>query len=312
MMDNLARMKLRAVYAQNDRQHDRMVRDKLKSLNRALLYSYQTCWIRKVDNDYYVRALINPDKVKFDYDEKIVSVDFQHDFKCGDVFEWKGTYTYWIILKQELTEVAYFRGNVRRCQPLEVVNPETQERRTIWGAIRGPVETKIDSLQKHNLAFELLSASIDMYIPGTEENINLFKRGFKFKFKNRVWEVQHPDDISTPGILEITAVEDYNCDYDIPLVELTDPNPPIEDNSIQIVGDTFIKPLLHYTYTIDDSIVEQEWSISAVGENKDISDTVTLIPQGHTVELFWNTMVSGSFILNYGDYSKTIVVESLF
>jgi len=27
-----------------------------------------------------VRALINPDKTKFDYDNKIISIGFEHDF----------------------------------------------------------------------------------------------------------------------------------------------------------------------------------------------------------------------------------------
>ena len=116
-MINLELMKLRAKYANNDRQHDRMVQDKLRSFHRSLLYSYQTTWIKKDgdENAEYIRALINPDKVKFDYDEKIVSIDPIHGFTSGDTFEWQGTNTHWIILKQELTEVAYFRGNVRRC-----------------------------------------------------------------------------------------------------------------------------------------------------------------------------------------------------
>ena len=311
MMDNYTRMKMRAIYAQNDRQHNRMVKDKQKSLHRALLYSYQTSWIRKDGTDYYVRALINPDKVKFDYDEKIVSVDFQHEFKCGDVFEWKGTYTYWIILKQELTEVAYFRGNVRRCQALEVTDPDTKEKRVVWGAIRGPVETKIDSLQKHNLAVELLSASINMYVPGTEENIKLFKRGFKFKFKGRVWEIQHPDDISTPGILEFTAVEDYECDYDVPLVEQVDPNPPKSEEAIQISGETFIKPILEYMYNVNTE-EQYSWTVTPIGENKDISDVVKINVSVEGALVSWTSMLSGSFVLNYGPYSKTIVVESLF
>ena len=116
-MINLELMKLRAKHANNDRQHDRMVQDKLRSFHRSLLYSYQTTWIKKDgdENAEYIRALINPDKVKFDYDEKIVSIDPIHGFTSGDTFEWQGTNTHWIILKQELTEVAYFRGNVRRC-----------------------------------------------------------------------------------------------------------------------------------------------------------------------------------------------------
>ena len=58
-----------------------MVRDKQKSLDKATLYSYQACRIKRVqdrdkgfiDNEYPFRALINPDKNKFDYDDKIVS-----------------------------------------------------------------------------------------------------------------------------------------------------------------------------------------------------------------------------------------------
>ena len=88
-MENLNLLKLRAKHANNDRQHDRMVKDKLRSLHRALLYSYQTAWIKKdgVEDADYVRALINPDKVKFDYDEKIVSVEYEHGFEPGDTFE---------------------------------------------------------------------------------------------------------------------------------------------------------------------------------------------------------------------------------
>jgi hypothetical protein len=44
-----------------------------------------------------VRALINPNKLKVDYDEKILSVGFEHDFHCGDIFEWERTKSYWLI-----------------------------------------------------------------------------------------------------------------------------------------------------------------------------------------------------------------------
>jgi len=32
------------------------------------------------ENATWVRALMNPDKVKFDYDEKIISIDFEHGY----------------------------------------------------------------------------------------------------------------------------------------------------------------------------------------------------------------------------------------
>ena len=82
MLTNLELMKLRARTANNDRQHNRMIADKLRSLQRALLYSYQACWVREDDNPNaeWQRALMNPDKVKFDYDEKIISIDWNYGY----------------------------------------------------------------------------------------------------------------------------------------------------------------------------------------------------------------------------------------
>jgi hypothetical protein len=84
-----------------------MVKDKRKSFDKATLYSYQACRIKKIQDknlsgdDYSqlppVRALINPDKNKFDYDDKIVSVGFEYGFEPGDVFEWERTNSYWLI-----------------------------------------------------------------------------------------------------------------------------------------------------------------------------------------------------------------------
>jgi len=45
-----------------------------------------------------------------------LSVGFEHGFEPGDSFEWKNTGTHWLILRQELSELAYFRSNIRRCQ----------------------------------------------------------------------------------------------------------------------------------------------------------------------------------------------------
>jgi len=107
MLENLELFKMRARAANSDRQHNRMIMDKLRGFQRALLYSYQAAWIKRDidDNANWVRALINPDKVKFDYDEKIVSVEWEHGFRPGDTFEWgKDTGSHWIILKTEDTE----------------------------------------------------------------------------------------------------------------------------------------------------------------------------------------------------------------
>jgi hypothetical protein len=89
-------------------QQDRMIRDKRRSLDKALLSSYQSAWVKKQHYDFEalmdgvreadpVRALINPNKLKQDYDDKIISIGFEHEFQPGDIFEWCNTGTYWLI-----------------------------------------------------------------------------------------------------------------------------------------------------------------------------------------------------------------------
>lgn len=313
-MDNYSLMKVRARYVNNDRQHNRMVQDKLKSFHRALLYSYQGTQIWKDGDIKPCRALINPDKVKFDYDEKILSVDFKYNIGPGDSFEWPiGSGVHWLVLKQEMTEIAYFRGSVRRCSELEVFDENTEEQLSIWAAIRGPVETKINSIQKAGLLAHVPNLSLDIYMPNTAQTRRLFERYKKFKFADRYWMVEALDSISTPNILEVVAVENYDCHGDEQIVEIVDPNPPIIDPEVvNIIGETFVKPLQTAVFRIDNIDAPGVWEIKLESNNKDIEDVLEWKTYGDTIEVKWTAMISGSYVLSFGNASKTVVVESLF
>lgn len=314
-MQNLNNMKMRAAFANNDRQHNRMIENKLKSFHRALLYSYQAAWIHKEGSlEGWVRALINPDKVKFDYDEKIISVDFLHKFQPGSVFEWpKGSGTRWIIYKQELSELAYFRGNVRRCQLIEAIDPDTKEKVKVWAAIRGPVETAINTILKSNIAADIPNYSLEIYMPNTEQNRKLFDRYMRFTFAGKYWQVQVQDNISTPGIIKIAVLEDYNCKGDELLVEVVNPNPDQEPDEYQITGETFVKPLTKQNYQ---AIAPKKftWSITLPASNqKELTDVLEYqVLDDGSLDVTWIAMVSGSYIVHYGMLEKTVVVESLF
>ena len=90
---------IRARQAGGNLQQERMIKDKRRSLDHAVWYSYQAAQVLRVDAEVRkpVRALINPNKLKQDYDDKILSVGFEYNFKCGDVFEWIGTGTHWLV-----------------------------------------------------------------------------------------------------------------------------------------------------------------------------------------------------------------------
>lgn len=323
-------------------QQDRMIRDKRRSLDKAVLYSYQGALIKKHYYDFNptmdgvkeappVRALINPDKLKDDYDEKVVSVGFEHGFQVGDVFEWCNTKSYWLIYLQDMTELAYFKGNIRRCRyEIEWQNEDGETRRT-YAAIRGPVETKIDYIQKHGISVDNPNFSLHLLMPKNPATLKQFKRYSKFYLQGTVegeektcWRVEATDSFSLPGILELNAVEYYanettddieNGIVDAFVVKPIDPNPEVND-AYEIFGDTFIKPKKEYQYYINNT-QQDNWYIDT---NVPVNYTVSINEKGYnTISIKWIQSYSGQFDIWFGNkekekakYKKTIVVESLF
>lgn len=295
-------------------QQDRMIKDKYRSFKRALTYSYQGAFIQPIGQEEQYRALINPNKVKQDYDDKIISVDFQHGLKPGDIFNWVNTNTYWLIYLQELTELAYFRGDIRRCNyTIDWLNKDG-ERQSAYAAVRGPVETKIDYIQKEGISVDNPNHSLNILIPKNEETLAYFKRYSKFYLQedtNTCWRIEGVDSISMPGVIEINAVEYYINDFydeDGIVDKLNVKQIPEDAATTEIEGPTFIKPKTTYAYAyMGEESTVGEWSVKEKDMPVEInkaSDTI--------ISLKWNKNYSGQFTLQCGDATKTIVVESLF
>ena len=309
-------------------QQERMIRDKRRSLDKAVLYSYQGAFVKKffpleeevadeLRNQPPVRALINPDKTKQDYDDKIISIGYEHDFQPGDVFEWVNTDSYWLIYLQDKTELAYFRGEIRRCRYTIYFQDDEGNQHMTYAAIRGPVETKINYIQKNNISVDEPNHSLSILLPANENNLKYFqryKRFYLFEDLHKIcWRVEAIDWISTPGILSVTGVEYYQQEHNDDLesgvaggliIQPVNPNTNRIENLI--TGETFIKPksIYEYSYT---GLSVSEWSIDTKKypvEYKIIDD--------RTIKLRWTAAYSGQFDIIYGSLTKTIVVESLF
>jgi hypothetical protein len=100
--------------------------------------SYQGADVRKGEDAEVFRALINPNRVIQDYDDKVLSIFWDCDYHCGDVFEWIGTNSHWLIYLQDLTELAYFRGNIRRCSHEITWTDNDGVVHKSYAAIKGP------------------------------------------------------------------------------------------------------------------------------------------------------------------------------
>ena len=302
-------------------QDARMIKDKYKTFLKSLKYSYQAADVQlvqsfnsceqKIDEPQY-RALINPDKIKQDYDVKFLSVDYNANYQSGDIISWIGTNSYWLIYLQELTEDAYFRSHLRRCRYSIKFKGEDGQIYSTWAAIRGPVETAIDSIQKNQVRIDRPNWSLHILIPLNEQTKAYFNRYSEFIFAEKCWRINAVDLISTPNILEIHA-EEYYIDKETDDVEnelknglIIEPVNPTPET--KIIGETFIKPKIAEIYTID----------KEGGSWKILEDFPVCIKKidNKTIELIWQKSVSGQFTLQWCHNDiieqKVIVVESLF
>lgn len=316
-MDNLELMRARLGYQGGD-QENRMIKDKYRTFLRALKYSYQAANIKNLNAPKKAppcRALINPDKNKMDYDNKILSVDYAFHFKPGDIFYWCEKKTYWLVYLQEFTEDAYFRAEIRRCK-YQLKWKDEEGEHSSYAYIRGPVETRIESIQKNGISVDVPNESLEIYIPYTESAKKFFQRYARFLFADKAWKVQTSDSISPEGIIQFIAVEDFvnptldnekeniANDFSVEKVKVE------EDDSEIIRGSDVMIPTSSETYKIETD-EDVEWSIASP------RSPAQIVPQGNNaVEVYWESMKSGSFELQakIGDqiYKKIIMVESLF
>lgn len=287
-------------------QQDRMIKDKRRTLDRAVLYSYQGAQVQKIGSADIARALINPNQVKADYDDKIISIGFENEFKPGTIFDWVNTGTKWLVYLQDLTELAYFRGDIRRCNyEISWKNADGGVSST-YVALRGPKETSIDSSIQDEISVDSPNHTLNILMPNTAETLVYFKRYARFYLNGVCWRVEGVDSISMVGIIEVEATEYYaNKDTDKDDVAdgaIADPIDPTPLSAIS--GDTFIKPKMTYKYVYEGN-EDGEWTW-------DKTLPISAFPNGKEISIKWTTAHVGQFDLSFGTSTKTIVVESLF
>ena len=279
----------------------RMRQDKLRSLKKALLYSYQSAIVQKYDvknntkvnniiqlitrlqdkqvltqtekqfltqleeeygliNDRdsleYIqdlenivnelstafplfRCLINHDKLKVDYEDKIISIPFEEiplgseqiqstDFHNGTVFKWvhgnKQEWTpdtYWIVYMQYSEETAYFRAEIRKAdQEIEIITIDEQGNQntvTYRGWMTGPNETTALWNTKKNVTWNDMNYTKLLYITKDQDTLAFFQRFDRIIINGKPWQVQaYNENYSTnktagvdSGIIRVALKETY-------------------------------------------------------------------------------------------------------
>lgn len=317
---SLENMKLRLQY-QGGNQLERMNKDKLKSLKKALIYSYQSATAKLADGREF-RCLINKNKLSLDLDDKIISIPFKDvclnadrigtttqgeveiGMKEGDVFEWKENGSHWIVFLRRLEETAYFRADIRRCR-YEITLDSGNK---YWIYIRGPVEQQIQWSQVSNNYFNKLNYTLIMYVPLNEETQKYFHRFNQVTIAGRPWEVQAIDDMSTPGIIQIALKETYNNiiekDIDKAVEESINIDIVDEKEETYIHGPSEIYPYDSKTYELKNyQGFVGKWVIESESRSKMI-DLVDVKDLSVTINVI--TGRSGNFTLVYKVNDKAV------
>lgn len=267
---SLDTLKKRMEYYGGANQQERMFKDKLRTLKKALLYSYQAATAVLKDGRQF-RCLINPDKNKPDYDNKIISIPFkdiclnapkigtttkgvvQIGMKPGDVFIQKENNEHWLVFLQSLDEKAYFRSEIRKCEAEAEIGQEKY-----WIYIRGPIETDVRWDSKAGIIWNSLNYSIVFYITADDNTKPYFTRFTKIKIsdprddKLRTWEVAGVNPYYGDGIIQVFANEYFeNSIQDkIKEKEKNEKEQPLMQSQAYIIGPKEVPQYSSIEYTI--------------------------------------------------------------
>lgn len=280
-------------------QQQRFIKDKLRGLKKALLYSYQAATAVLSDGREF-RCLINPDKNKPAYDNKILSIPYKDiclnaprigktskrevdiNIKPGDVFTWKQTDSHWLVYLEALEEDAYFRSEIRRCDQQVEINGNSY-----WVYIRGPVETSIEWNQKKSIEWNTLNYSLVMYITADETTNGYFERFKTIKIldprynKQKTWQVVGVDPYYGDGIIQVFLDEFFeNSIADAVAAEKsaeTGQENPVDETAAFISGPIEVQQYSKAYYEIKNA-EGGHWYLRWKDEEQDLNSSHKIIP----------------------------------
>lgn len=294
------------------------------------------------------RCLINHDKLKVDYEDKIISIPFSEpciggsqdpietDFHNGTVFKWvHGNReewtpdTYWIVYMQYSEETAYFRAEIRKADEqieIIVIDSEGNENAVTYrGWITGPNETTALWNVKKNVTWNDMNYTKLLYITKDEDTLAFFQRFDRILINGKPWEVQAYNEsygvngtLSDQGIIRVALKETY-VSTDQFIRESLDAAAAAEEEQAQydaehtdarIDGPETVYPFSVITYTAKNfDLKDVEWTLS----NPALAKIINVSNDGltATVQVQVGTSNKEGFDINYGDNTKHVVIGSL-
>ena len=299
-----------------------------------------------VNSEPLFRCLINHDKLKVDYEDKIISIPFyqspvgsrqpiQTDFHNGTVFKWvhgnKEEWTpdtYWIVYMQYSQETAYFRAEIRKAdEEIQIITiDEEGNENTIKyrGWMTGPNETTALWNTKKGVVWNDMNYTKLLYITKDEDTLAFFQRFDRIIINGKPWQVQaYNESYSTnkrgdaeTGIIRVALKETYTSTPQFVKETIQDLDKQQADKQIYdtthmqgyIDGPAEAAPYDRLTY-IAKNLDPAEWSIS----NPALAKIVSISQDGKTIQVDVITGFSNKegFEISYGNLKLKVPIVSL-
>lgn len=278
------------------RDQNRQIENKQKVLKSVIDSSYFGAEVVKNSNEekkFKVAITLNDSSDG----DKTISSFFKDEIKIGDIIYWIKTNTYWLVTNQEYGEIAFFQGRLEQCENYQIIGPDGKTK--VFANIKVEPDTKVDKFNDSTMKFD--TTTIVIKVPDNKVNNSLFKIESCIQIKGFTYRINNIDNISTDGIIVIYAKRDFDNNPTL-FVE----KEKIENDNDYIVGPKEIVPLEEAIYTVS-SEIEGTWVIS---DNTNILKTIN---NDNSLKIIWkNTRKRNNFTISYGEYSKEIIVKSLF
>ena len=300
-----------------------------------------------VNQQPFFRCLINHDKLKVDYEDKIISIPFQEppvgskipvetNFHNGTVFKWvhgnKEEWTpdtYWIVYMQYSQQTAYFRAEIRKAdEQIEIItiDEEGNESSIIYrGWMTGPNETTALWNVKKGVVWNDMNYTKLLYITKDENTLAFFQRFDRIIINGKPWQVQaYNENYSTSkhnegssGIIRVALKETYTSTKQYMKAVAAQQIPQDEiDESVEptIEGTTVASPydVLTYAALGFDDYENNDWSIS----NSTLARIINISEDKKKVkvEILSETSNKEGFYINFGNddsLKKHVIIKSL-
>ena len=298
------------------------------------------------DTEPYFRCLINHDKLKVDYQDKVLSIPFEENsvsidpvkdnndlletgFHNGTVFKWihgnKEQWvpdTYWIVYMQYSEETAYFRGQIRKADEeinIIIINDDgSQSEQTYRGWMTGPNETNALWNVKKGIVWNDLNYTKQLYITKDENTLAFFQRFDKIMINGQPWEVvAYNENYGTnsskvdSGIIRVALKETYtNTDQQIKEMN----KQQLSDESM-IIGPDTVAPFDTGIIYRPINAAAAAWEVSltegAAGKLQDYISYTIDNNNNLVISVVTTKAYRKGFNIKYGDLVKHITIKSL-